>query len=580
MKQVIRIAVLLWCMGTMLFGQDDDRSKSKSSDRTSLRMGLETIPASEIRMPTSNLPVMEGPINPAEYILGPSDVLNVAVWTSPSLTAELPITAEGTLIVPTVGEIRVAGLTLEEGRGKILAEIRKKYLVGNPTATLVVPRSVIVTIGGAVKNPGRYVLSAADRVDRAIQEANKTLREQAANLKQSVRAGETKVNDAGPFPESIASEDELERTAKDRVPSQRAIILRSSGGALHHVDLAKFAATRDGRWNPYVGGGDEIYVPRVEKNRNVFGVYGAVNKPGRYEFCEGDSLSDALSLGLGFRSTAVAESVMIFRQDSTTGMSKVRVINCTNSVLRNNVLLNAGDRIVVKGRNERREDNRVIVEGAVRNPGVYPIDRAGTKLNQVLALAGGITDDASLGSAVVLRNSISKDDYDVERLLALRAAIPPEDSIYYGIESELRLRREQVSVDLARLFYGQDTTQDIQLHNDDRIIIPFSQGSVYVMGQVAHPGYVDFEWGKDASYYLKKAGGFTLRAKEEDAVLIKRNSRQWVKLKGASVEEGDIIWVPRELERTMPYYLTVVSQAASIVGVALTIIVLSIQLSK
>ena len=49
--------------------------------------------------------VMDGPVDPKEYIVGPGDIYSVNIWISPPLSLQLPITPEGSVIIPTVGEV-------------------------------------------------------------------------------------------------------------------------------------------------------------------------------------------------------------------------------------------------------------------------------------------------------------------------------------------------------------------------------------------------------------------------------------------------------------------------------------------
>jgi len=67
---------------------------------------------------------MESTIDPEQYVVGPSDVINIGIWgpmsaSLPSSSVPLVVTPEGTLIVPTVGEIRVAGLSLADVKAKV-----------------------------------------------------------------------------------------------------------------------------------------------------------------------------------------------------------------------------------------------------------------------------------------------------------------------------------------------------------------------------------------------------------------------------------------------------------------------------
>ena len=51
---------------------------------------------------------LESIIDPALYFVGPSDVFSVNIWISPPLHFLLTVTPEGTLIIPTVGEVRIS----------------------------------------------------------------------------------------------------------------------------------------------------------------------------------------------------------------------------------------------------------------------------------------------------------------------------------------------------------------------------------------------------------------------------------------------------------------------------------------
>ncbi|HUI10818.1 MAG TPA: polysaccharide biosynthesis/export family protein, partial [Bacteroidota bacterium] len=103
---------------------------------------------------------LESVISPDRYYVGPSDGFSVSVWSIPPLTYQLTVTPEGTLIVPMVGEIRVAGLTLKAAREKTLEALRRTYLRNEVTMTLVTPRPLLVFVQGQVLNPGSYTMAA------------------------------------------------------------------------------------------------------------------------------------------------------------------------------------------------------------------------------------------------------------------------------------------------------------------------------------------------------------------------------------------------------------------------------------
>jgi polysaccharide export outer membrane protein len=76
--------------------------------------------------------------NPAgtEYVIGPEDVLRVAVWKEPDLTATLPVRPDGKISLPLLNDVQASGLTPEQ-LAVSLTEKLKKY-IADPRVTVVV----------------------------------------------------------------------------------------------------------------------------------------------------------------------------------------------------------------------------------------------------------------------------------------------------------------------------------------------------------------------------------------------------------------------------------------------------------
>jgi protein involved in polysaccharide export with SLBB domain len=499
-------------------------------------------------------PALESTIDPDNYFVGPSDGFGVNVWIDPPVALRLTVTPEGTLIIPGVGEISVANLPLSAARAKIITEIRKRYRFGEATVTLVAPRSVVVSVQGRVLNAGSFVLPAYSRVDKAVEEANKVLSGQTYDQPRWIR-------------------DDM---------STRRIMVRHHDGKQTRVDLKKFLASKDDRWNPYLREGDIIVVPTNDFSRNAIGVYGYVNAPGKYEFSEGDGVKDALQIAFGFGPRAIQDSVEFIRQDENGETRFVRIIDGAGilSGRETDITLQPGDRLLVRGRADLRGDYTVTVRGQVNYPGVYPITRGSTHLVDVIRSAGGFTDNASLTSAELIRRSVAEGEIETERLQSIRGGVPPEDSSYYYLETSLRLRKETVEVDFPALFLRGDSSQNVVIRDGDYVQVPTTSRSIYVFGQVVSPGHIQYVPGKDVSYYLKKAGGVTDRARESDIKIVKAKTRQWLSADEGIVEEGDYVWVPKVSERPFGYFLAVIAQSAAILSAALSVAVLALQLKK
>jgi len=517
--------------------------------------------------PNVSLPAMalEGPIDASKYIVGPSDVLGVNIWAATPVSFTVNVTPEGTVIIPTVCEIEVSGLRLSTAKEKILSEIRKKYIMGNPTVTLLKPRDLIVTIAGNVRYPGRYMMNASERIDRLIQDANNVVRP---------------VGGSSTLDNSLPSEPNTDYHSD--TASKRSIIVRHRDGSMQRADIQKFFVEKNDQWDPFLREGDEVYVPEIDLTKNLFAVYGAVNAPGRFEFVPGDSVLDGIKLAYGFTSRANPDSVEHIRIDPATGALQSECVKAQELFPGSpmNLPLQPGDRILVRAKYDPREDYHVYVAGEVRFPGTYPITKNNTTLSQIIRIAGGFTEYASLESGELIRKSVRIDEGQLDRMLLQRGNITPEDNSYVTVEGDIKMRQDNVNVNFERLFQAKDSTQDIYLQPEDRIYIPSLRRTVHVFGQVVTPGDVPFVADQDAKYYIARAGGFTDDAQEGDVAVIKWTTRQWFEPGKTRIEEGDYIWVPPVVRRPASYWLAIVGQTTSIISVALSIVLLVLQLKK
>ncbi len=503
---------------------------------------------------TSTAVPLESTIEPDLYVVGPSDLFSVNIWMSPPLSFNLAVSPEGTLIIPTVGEIPVANMSLTKAREKVLFEARKKYLHVEITATLVKPRPVIVTVMGNVLNPGVFTLNAVDRASRAIDLAN--------------------------TPKRIQTDDDLKLIKK--ASSQRNVMVNHRDGTQERMDLPKYYATHDGIWNPYLREGDLIVVPQKNEKKFMIGVYGQVNLPGALEFVDGDRLLDALRMADGVTPTALPDQVIFSRLGEDGKTINNTAVNISDVIAgrAENVLLQPGDRIIVQRKHDLREDFNVDVKGEVTYPGTYPITNAQTRLSEVIRQAGGFTDRAALGMAYVLRQSVPKERRDDDVLLMMRGEPANDDSIGFATAAQLRAQHEEVNVDFKRLFTDHDSTQDVILRSEDEVIIPSKDKTIYVFGQVAEPGHIPVAEGRDVSFYIQKAGGLTEHANGGSVKVIKGRTRQWLSPGDTKLEDGDFIWVPSEPNHPFSYYMTIASQAATVISVMIGIGVLIAQVTK
>ncbi|MFO0550494.1 MAG: polysaccharide biosynthesis/export family protein [Polyangiaceae bacterium] len=107
-----------------------------------------------------------------EYVIGASDGLEITVWRNGELNTRATVRPDGTITMPLIGDLKVAGRTPSQVRDEIsakLAEFVKSEAVVTVAVTGV--NSYRFTVTGNVANPGtfnsQYYVSVADALAMA-----------------------------------------------------------------------------------------------------------------------------------------------------------------------------------------------------------------------------------------------------------------------------------------------------------------------------------------------------------------------------------------------------------------------------
>lgn len=173
---------------------------------------------------TEPLPEQGGTtVSPARevYKLGPDDELQITVYEHPDLSRSVLIDPNGSFDFPLIGEIKAAGLTVEELGKTLKTQLGRDYLV-NPQVTVTVTqyRNRQVYVLGAVKTPGVYPLRHNQTLLEIISAAG-GLAPDAGSHAVLVRSAQA-ANASGPnqrtAPESIRIDLEQLLTGEIRQP--------------------------------------------------------------------------------------------------------------------------------------------------------------------------------------------------------------------------------------------------------------------------------------------------------------------------------------------------------------------------
>jgi polysaccharide export outer membrane protein len=117
--------------------------------------------------------VAGGTATAGAYRIGPLDVLDISVFQVPELTKSVQVADTGTINLPLVGEVSVAGKTAQQVERDLTAKLGAKYLQ-NPQVTVYVKEynSQQVTIEGAIQKPGVFPLKGKTSLLQLIALAN------------------------------------------------------------------------------------------------------------------------------------------------------------------------------------------------------------------------------------------------------------------------------------------------------------------------------------------------------------------------------------------------------------------------
>ena len=104
----------------------------------------------------------------AEYQIGPEDVLDISVWKNAELSRRVPVRPDGKISLPLVNDIQAAGLTPSELRQQLTTRLAE--FVPTPEVAVIVSevQSLRVSVVGAVKTPGRFMLKSPATVLECI----------------------------------------------------------------------------------------------------------------------------------------------------------------------------------------------------------------------------------------------------------------------------------------------------------------------------------------------------------------------------------------------------------------------------
>jgi len=415
------------------------------------------------------------------YIVGPGDRLLLLLDGKSLRRLELTVMPEGLLEWEGGLRERVAGLSLNQTQARVAEVLRPLMPEVEVSLYLQKPRRINVHVLGEVKIPGAVTLHASSRISSAIRAAG------------------------GPGARG----------------SKRFVEFRD-GGRVTRLDLYPFQLEGDWNANPYCPGGTAIFVPL---RTDTVTVIGEVNRPGTYEWREGETLADFIHYAQGFTQDALAASILLERDEE-----EVVIVLLDDSD--SQMPLRPSDTIVVGSRKPLM--NRVFLEGA------------GERLGEIYLSPGETLGDL------------------VHRLGETRGRALPDQAV---LERKGTERDRFIRFDLREVLRGGELAE-MPILNDDVLYVPWRSGEVFVLGEVRNPGAQRYVPSWKVGQYLAMAGGTSDRGSARKLHVVGLDGRSRRVSAEENLHRGDVIVVGRS---NLSIFSEVLITAASLSGLILAI---------
>lgn len=267
--------------------------------------------------PLSTSLVEDIPLND-EYIIKSGDYLGVMIISDTTKDQIIQVKQDGKLNIPQVGSISVSGQTLGEAKKSLQKIISTKYIGAEVTLYLEQIRANRVFALGSVKFPNAYTINA-----------------QGSLINLIIAAGGFQPNS------SLRNLKVMKKNSNPEI-----------------LDLYNLLIKGDSKEDFSLRSGDVVVVTGAS---DIVKISGEVNRPGRYEIKDGETVQDLLFFAQDFSSYADKSSVTLQRLNLLGQYDTISVKDFS-------MQLKSGDIVEVRV-SQGETINKVMIYGAVRSPG-------------------------------------------------------------------------------------------------------------------------------------------------------------------------------------------------------------------
>ena len=393
---------------------------------------------------------------PVNYRLGPGDQIVIEVWGASEANITQKVTPDGYISIPDVGPINVNGLTVQAASNKIRSKLSQIYsgmassnvnLSTNVKVSLGQIRTIQVNIMGEVSRPGTYALSSFSTVFHALYKAGGISPLGSLRNIKVVRGGKTvatvDVYDyiihgrshsdirlqegdvilASPYEALVLIQGKVKRPMYYEMKSSESIrtLINYAGGFANDAYTYAVTVTRndsrertvctvdDMNYGVFqVKDGDAVNVGEIlDRFNNRIEVKGAVYRPGFYELGKDiQTVRDLINKADGLLEYAFTNRAVLHRENPDKSLEVVSVnLKSIMDGSDADIPLKKNDVLFVPSIYDLESKGTLEILGEVFSPGTFPF-AANTKLEDLIIMAGGLTESASTVRVDVTRRII------------------------------------------------------------------------------------------------------------------------------------------------------------------------------
>ncbi len=432
--------------------------------------------------PSTFAPISNAPV-PSDYPLGPGDELMIRGWGTVDIDFRATIDRNGTVSIPTIGNVPLAGVKAGDAEGVIRAAVGRLYKGVTVNVTFGQLRAITVYVVGQANRPGTYTVSSLSTLVTAL-----------------FASGGPNANG-----------------------SMRHVQVKRAGKVVAELDLYSFIAKGDKSADIKLLDGDTIYIPSAG---GFVAMVGKVNAPAVYELKTGtDTVESLLDIAGGLPVVADPRRAFLERIDPSTNHPRtVEQFALDGQGLKRT--LKNGDVLNITSITPDFA-NAVVLRGNVDQSVRAPF-RTGMRVSDLIPNREYLVSRNSTrrqNSALSTGNN-EKDTSEQATSIAasIGSLLEPINWDYAVIE---RVNRADLTVklipfNLGRVFSNPAGPDNIQLQPGDTVTI-FSQNDVQVPiakrevfvrveGEVNTPGVYQMNAGDTLQGLIAKAGGPTVNA--------------------------------------------------------------------